>query len=94
MSTVLERSVERILVDGVKARGGLCLKLNSSSHVGVPDRVVLWGSGKATLVEVKQTKGKRSPAQVVWHRKALALGIDVVVLHGADEVREWLDAQK
>lgn len=56
--------------------------------VGVPDRLVLL-AGNMHLVELKTNTGRLSPAQVVWHARAAAAGVTVVVLRGREEVVSW-----
>jgi hypothetical protein len=87
---VLESAVQRVLVNGVKALGGMTAKLDSSINVGVPDLLVLLPDGRFWLVEVKQGKGHLRPVQRAWIQKASTLGHTVYVLHGPVEVRRFL----
>lgn len=57
---------------------------------GAPDRLVLLPGGRVYLVETKTERGSLRPIQRVWHDRAAALGTEVVVLHGAGQVRAWL----
>lgn len=54
---VREASVETYLRDQVKAAGGLCVKLNPASNVGIPDRLVVLPGGWIVFCEVKKPKG-------------------------------------
>ena len=38
---MLEKDIEQSLVKHIKAKGGLCIKLNSSTMAGLPDRLVI-----------------------------------------------------
>lgn len=85
---MLEREVERILQDRVRALGGLSFKL-APTHAGIPDRIVLLPGGVIILVEVKADDGRVEPAQALWHRRAQALGTTVRIVRGASEARAF-----
>lgn len=55
---MLEKQVEKYLVDEVKKRGGVAYKFTSPGHVGVPDRILVMPDGVLRFVEVK-APGKR-----------------------------------
>ena len=84
-----ERDVEALLRRQVTDAGGLCVKL-APTEAGVPDRLVVW-EGRIWLVELKRADGRLRPVQVGWHERAAAAGVDVMVLYGAQGVREWLE---
>lgn len=86
----LESRVEARLRDRVRKAGGMSVKL-APTEKGVPDRLVILG-GRVYLVELKAVGGAVSPAQAVWHRRALERGVRVVVLTGRDEVDAWVEA--
>ncbi|MBU0278728.1 MULTISPECIES: VRR-NUC domain-containing protein [unclassified Gemella] len=71
---MLEKRVEQQLVKQVKAKGGLCLKLNSQSMSGIPDRLVLLPPGKIGFVEVKQKGKKPRPLQIRRMKQLMELG--------------------
>ncbi len=53
-----EKYIERELIKGVKAIGGLCLKIFNPYYRGLPDRLVILPDGITVWVELK-TKGKK-----------------------------------
>lgn len=85
---MLERDVEAIFNRRVRHLGGLSFKF-APLHAGNPDRIVLMPGGRIFLVEIKTDEGTVDPAQRVWHRRASALGTQVIVIRGAREAREW-----
>ena len=91
--TVQDNKLEALLsqrfYDGVRRLGGICEKL-APTRWGVPDRLVLLPGGRLYLVELKTVSGAVRPAQKVWHQRALALGVEVVVLHGHTQIDQWL----
>lgn len=91
---MLERDVEARLVRGVKALGGRCYKWVSPGNVGVPDRIAVFPGGDVAFVELKTETGKTRPAQDVQIEKLRALGACVVVLHGPDEVDEFIEYRR
>ena len=84
-----EAQLERLFTHLVTAAGGISVKL-APTHVGLPDRMVIWDGGAIDLVELKTTTGKLSPAQVVWHQRAALLGRKVHVLYGEAQIREFV----
>ncbi len=89
-----EISVEDALRHGVERADGLCVKLNPSHYVGIPDRLVLLPRGRAIFVELKRPKGGvLSSMQKWWGRRLRKLGFMVVLLDTREAVEEFLAAQ-
>lgn len=87
---MLEVSVENHLRDEVKARGGLCVKLDPASNRGIPDRLVVL-PGFIGFVELKRpSKGVVGALQDWWHDRLRQLGAPVVVLRTKDKVSRWV----
>ncbi len=85
-----ESQIERRLVQGVKDRGGMCMKFTSPNLPGVPDRIVLTPDGRIIFIELKTEIGRLSKIQR-WVVSEMQLrGADVRVLHGLDQVKEFL----
>lgn len=85
-----EAAVEALLVRKIRGAGGMCLKLVPVVS-GLPDRLVLLPGGRIFLVELKSKTGRLRPDQVVFIRRAAALGITVHVLRGSDQVQKWIE---
>jgi len=76
---VLERTIENYLRDKCKAMGFMCIKLNPSGLVGIPDRMVI-GNGRVVFVELKRPGGKPRPSQLAVHARMRECGADVRVI--------------
>lgn len=87
-----ESAVEAELGRQVKRLGGIYVKL-APTQAGLPDRLVLMPGGRAYLVELKTAGGRLRPVQKVWHERARQIGHYVQVLHGAEEVRLWVNQE-
>ena len=85
-----ERQIERALVNGVHALGGMALKFVSPGQRGVPDRIVIM-YGKIWFVELKSPHGTLRPWQKRMHEKLKSLGCAVRVFRSLEEVNEFLD---
>lgn len=73
---VREASVETYLRSRVADAGGLCIKLNPASYVGIPDRLVVLPDGWIAFVEVKKPKGGRiGKVQFWWQDRLIGLGV-------------------
>ena len=88
---MLEKNIERHLVDSVKKLGGLCLKFVSPSTPGVPDRIIITKNGKVIFVELKTEKGRLAKLQEYIIKQMMQRGADVRVIKGMDAVKELLE---
>lgn len=81
-----EKSIEKKLVETVKAKGGWCIKLLPFVLNGLPDRLCLMPGGVCIFVETKATKLKAEKLQNYVHRKLKKLGFTVVVLDSIEKI--------
>lgn len=86
-----ENRVERRLIDGVKALGGITFKFVSPGRAGVPDRVVILPGGTVHFVELKARGGRASALQQRVLAKLRRMDVTALVLTGIDEVERYLD---
>ncbi len=85
-----EKLIERKLVDGVKARGGLCVKFYSAYQRGVPDRIILMPGGRIYFVELKSTGKKPTKLQELFIQKLRDLGFIAVVIDTIDKLNAFM----
>lgn len=85
-----ESTVEEHLIDGVRARRGLCIKF-LPSVAGVPDRIIFLPTGRIYLAELKAPDGRLRPDQRIMHKRLAERGVPVAVLSSKEEVDAWLD---
>lgn len=71
--------------------GGITEKL-APTNAGMPDRLVMFPTSRIYLVELKADHGAVRDIQKIWHERAAALGVQVVVLKGLKEARDWVIA--
>lgn len=86
---MLERTIERRLVDKAKLAGGLAMKWVSPAFAGVPDRIVFLPGGRIIFVELKAPGKTLAPLQARVHKMLTDLGADVRTIdstEGVDEV--------
>lgn len=87
---MLEKKIERRLVEGVKKRGGMCLKFVSPSTPGVPDRIIITKTGHVIFAELKTETGRLSKMQQYITGQMMQRKADVRVLYGVSAVDELL----
>ena len=88
---MLEREVEKKLVDGVRRMGGRAYKFVSPGKDGVPDRIVVLPDTAPMFVELKTESGKLSSLQKVQITRLEKLGQNVRVLYGTKDVENFLE---
>lgn len=88
---MLESLIEQHLVKEVNRRDGLCLKFNSQSMTGIPDRIILMKNGTVGFVEVKQKGKKPRPLQELRMKQLKRLGFKVYILDEKEKIGEILD---
>lgn len=88
---MLESLIEQHLVREVNRRDGLCLKFNSQSMTGIPDRIILVKNGTVGFVEVKQKGKKPRPLQELRMKQLRQLGFKVYTLDEKEKIGEILD---
>lgn len=81
-----EKTLERKLVDAVKAMEGISPKFVSPGFDGMPDRLVLLPGSRIAFVEVKAMGCKPRPLQVSRHGMLRRLGFKVYVLDSAEQI--------
>jgi len=87
---MLERDLERKLVERVKAAGGMAIKWVAPSLSGVPDRIVFLPGGRIRFVELKRPGEKPTPLQLRIHQMLQDLGADVRVVDSVEAIEEVL----
>lgn len=86
-----EAQIEARMVRMVRERGGLCYKFVSPGNPGVPDRIVLTPAGGTYYIELKTLTGSLQRIQRWQIDEMRKRGADVRVLHGWDQVRDFID---
>ena len=86
-----EQNIELFLIRQVCLKGGLCLKMNSITMNGLPDRLVLLPEGEMFFAELKAPGKKPRPEQVRVHESLRKLGFDVYVIDSTAKVKEILN---
>ena len=88
---MLEKEIERRMVQTVKERGGLCYKFVSPSNPGVPDRIIITPGGKVIFVELKTEIGRLANIQKWQLNEMRKRGADVRVVRGWPAVKALLE---
>jgi hypothetical protein len=85
----VEKTLERKLYSGMKARGGKALKFYCLSFTGMPDRICLAPGARIWFVELKSTGKKPSKIQEVVIRWLRSLGFQVFVIDRQAQLDEF-----
>lgn len=87
-----EAGIEGYLRAMVTGAGGLCVKLNPASYVGIPDRLVVLPGGFTVFVEVKKPQGGViGKAQYIWRDRIQTLGARHRFVFTRDDVEGVLE---
>ena len=88
---VLEKAIEKALKTATEKAGGLCLKIDPTNMVGLPDRLIILPGGHTAFIELKQAGKTPRPIQKRRHQQLTALGIKVRTLDNTHDIQDTLD---
>lgn len=88
-----EKTLEHSLVEKIRQRGGICLKLQGNMYAGMPDRLVLLPGGHMVFVELKSEGIKPRKLQLIRHEELRTLGFKVFVIDTHEKLTQFLDEQ-
>lgn len=88
---MLEKKIEDRLVSEVIKINGLCLKLNSQSANGIPDRLVLLPKGKLYFIELKRPGEKLRSLQEYWMRTINKIGFNIIKIDSLESVDKFIE---
>lgn len=88
---MLEKKIESKLVEEVNKINGLCLKLNSQSANGIPDRLVLLPKGKLYFIELKRPGEKLRSLQKYWARTINKIGFNIIKIDNLESVDKFIE---
>ena len=86
-----EKDIEQKLVQAVSAAGGKAWKFTSPGTAGVPDRILLFPSGRMAFAELKAPGKKPRPLQEARHRLLRRLGFRVYVIDSEEQIGGMLE---
>ena len=89
---MLEKQIEKKLVDAVRRQGGICPKFVSPGMDGMPDRLILVPGGRLAFAGLKAPGEKPRALQRRRHDQLQALGFQVFVVDASEQIKEVLDA--
>lgn len=87
----IEKILEQKLRTGVKKQGGTAVKFTSHITTGMPDRMVLMPGGKIYFIELKGTREKQTPLQMLQMRTLRLLGFHAEVIDTREGVDRFLE---
>ena len=88
-----EKPLEHSLVEKIRQRGGICLKLQGNMYAGMPDRLILLPGGRVVFVELKSEGIKPRKLQLIRHEELRALGFKVFVIDTHEKLTQFLNEQ-
>ena len=87
---MLEKQIEKKLVDAIRQLGGMCPKFVSPGMDGMPDRLILMPGGRLVFAELKAPGKKPRPLQLHRHDQLRSLGFQVFVVDAPEQIEEVL----
>lgn len=85
-----EKTIEMHLKKEVEKHGGKCIKFNSASMRGLPDRIVLFSGGLILFVELKAPGKKPRAEQLRVHKMLRELGAKVYVIDSKESIGRFI----
>lgn len=87
---MLEKRIESKLVEEVTKLKGQCLKLNSQSANGIPDRLVLLPGRGVYFIELKSPGEDLRPLQYYWMGVLNRLGFLAIKIDSMEDVDKFI----
>ena len=88
---ISESDIEKKLVEAVRKAGGLAPKFVSPGWDGVPDRIILFPSGRMAFIELKSPGKGLRPLQMRRKKQLEYLGFKVFVIDGPEQIGGVVD---
>lgn len=88
---MLEKDIEKILVNEVKKLGGRAYKWVSPGNDGVPDRIVIFPGQPPVFVELKAENGRLSALQKVQIKRLQELEQAAIVVRGLEGLKIFFE---
>ena len=86
-----EKLIERKLVEAIKQKNGIAIKLTSPSFTGLPDRMILMPKNNLYFVELKTTGKKPTERQVYVLNQLHNLGFFATVIDNQSKLDSFLE---
>ena len=80
---MLESKIEKAVCDYAKEKGFLVYKFTSPNRAAVPDRLLVYPTGKVIFIEFKASGKKPTPAQEREHQRLRGHNVEVFVVDSA-----------
>ncbi len=87
---MLEKELEKKLVDRVKKLGGKAFKFVSPGNAGAPDRLAILPGNKVGFAEIKRPGGKTTTLQERQIRFIRSLDCFVMVVDSEEKIDEFI----
>lgn len=87
---MLEKNIEKKLVEYIKNLKGLIYKFNSQSNSGVPDRLIILPNSKVYFVELKRPSGILSDLQKYQIKRLKSMKQNVCVISSIEDLNNFL----
>ena len=87
---MLEREVEKAVVDYAKSRGVIALKLEGPHDTGKPDRALFY-RGRCMFMEMKRPGEKPTKLQQSWLDRFTEAGFDAVCIDNIGKGKTKVD---
>lgn len=88
---MLEKELEKKLVDRVKKLGGKAFKFVSPGNAGAPDRLAILPGNRVGFVEIKRPGGKTTILQERQIRFIRSLDCFVMVVDSEEKIDEFIE---
>lgn len=88
---MLEKHIEQKFKKAVENAGGICLKLDPTTLVGIPDRLAILPGNHIAFIELKAPGKQPRPIQVHRHNQLRAIGCMVRILDNPNDIESLIN---